>query len=124
MTIDEAINTVDRLKPNQYEYETKVHWLSKLDGMIFKEVILTHEGCHAKRFIGYDNAGPNTELLVKFPYDEDIYNYFMQAQIDKENGEMNKYNQSITLFNAAYKAFQDWYNRTYMPLPKRSAFRF
>lgn len=124
MTINEAIELVDKLKPNQYEHEIKVHWLGKIDGMIFTEIIRTHEHCHVESFHGYDDADPDTELLVKFPYDEDIYNYFLQACIDKENGEMNKYNQSITLFNAAYKAFADHYNRTHTPLPKRSAFRF
>ncbi len=124
MTINEAIDLVDRLKPNQYEHETKVNWLSKLDGMIFREIILTHAGFHPPVFDGYEHADPGTELLVQYPYDEDIYNYFLQAQIDKENGEMGKYNQNITLYNAAYQTFQDWYNRTHLPLPARSAFKF
>ena len=44
MTINEAIEMVDRLKPNQYEHEQKVGWLSKLDGMIYEEIrkILQH----------------------------------------------------------------------------------
>ena len=39
-----------------------------------------------------------------------------KAQIDAENGEAAKYNQSITLYNAAAKLFGDWYNRTHMPI--------
>lgn len=124
MTIQDAVGLVDRLKPNQYEFNTKVKWLSKLDGMIFKEVIAAHEGNTIESFDGYDAAEPETEMLVPYPYDEDVYNYFLQSQIDKENGEMAKYNQSATLYNNAYKSFCDYWNRTHLPLPARAQFRF
>lgn len=124
MTIEGAIKHVDTVKPNQYDHETKVKWLSKLDGVIYREVFLTHAGNNVKCFCGYDNAIPDTELLVPYPYDEDVYNYFLQSQIDKENGETAKYNQSAALYNNALQQFQNWYNRTHMPLPVRSAFKF
>lgn len=124
MTISDALTLVDRLKPNQYTDTMKVKWLSKLDGQIYKEVFLTHEGNEVESFSGYDEANQDTVLLVPYPYDEDIYNYFLQAQIDKENGEMGKYNQNITLYNNAYRNFQNDYNRTHMPLPKGTRFRF
>ena len=124
MTIQEAVALVDRMKPNQYDHETKVKWLSKLDGMIFREIIATHDGSTMESFDGYDEANPDETLLVPYPYDEDVYNYFLQSQIDKENGEMSKYNQSVTMYNNAFKIFQDWYNRTHLPLPANSAFKF
>ncbi len=124
MTIQEAVALVDRMKPNQYDHETKVKWLSKLDGMIFREIIATHDGSTMESFDGYDEANPDMTLLVPYPYDEDVYNYFLQSQIDKENGEMAKYNQSVTMYNNSFKIFQDWYNRTHLPLPANSAFKF
>lgn len=124
MTIRDALTLVDRLKPNQYTDTMKVKWLSKLDGQIYKEVFLTHESNEVESFSGYDEANQDTVLLVPYPFDEDVYNYFLQAQIDKENGEMGKYNQNITLYNNAYRNFQNDYNRTHMPLPKGTRFRF
>lgn len=124
MTIAEAISIVDKLKPNQYAESFKINWLSKLDGQIFKEVFQTHAGSPIESFDGYDADSQNTELLVPYPYDEDIYNYFLQAQIDKENGETAKYNQSITLYNNAFLTFQNWYNRTHLPLPSTTRFKF
>ena len=124
MTIKEAIDLVDKLKPNQYHFTLKAKWLSKLDGMLFKEVFLTHEGCELEAFVGYDDAPPEQELLVPYPYDEDVYNYFLQAQIDKENGETGKYNQSITMYNTACLNFQSWYTRTHKPLSGGTRFRF
>lgn len=124
MTINEAVSLVDRMRPNQFDFETKVKWLSKLDGMVFREILQTHEGNTVESFTGYSSAETETELLIPYPYDEDIYGYFLQAQIDSENGEMAKYNQSITMYNGAFKLFQDWYNRTHLPLPKKTAFIF
>lgn len=124
MKVSEAIEMVDRLRPNKYELNTKIKWLSKLDGMIFREVISTHEGCDIDTFEGYDEANPDTEMLVPYPYDEDVYNYFLQSQIDKENGEMAKYNQSAALMNGAYQKFCDYWNRTHRPLPAKAQFLF
>lgn len=124
MKIREAIDLVDRMKPNAFDRELKVYWLAKLDGHVFNEILKTHKGCPLEEFHGYDGSSSDTELLVPAPYAEDVYNYFLQAQIDKENGETAKYNQSITMYNNAYKTFGDWYNRTHRPLPCRSAWRF
>lgn len=44
MTIDEAIELCDRMKPNHYEKEDKLRWLSELDGRIRIEILDTHEG--------------------------------------------------------------------------------
>lgn len=124
MTIQEAVELLDRIKPNQFNQETKVKWLGKLDGMVYREIMQTHEGNPVESFTGYDAANPDTVLLVPYPYDEDVYGYFLCAQVDSENGEMTKYNQSITMYNNAFKLFQDWYNRTHMPLPAKTAFIF
>ena len=124
MTVAEAISIVDKLRPNQYQDTFKIKWLSKLDGLIFKEVFMTHADSPIESFEGYDENSQNTELLVPYPYDEDIYNYFLQANMDKENGETAKYNQSITLYNNAFLAFQNYYNRTHLPIGGGSRFVF
>ena len=125
MTILEAITLVDNMKPNQYTRADKVKWLSNLDGIVFREIISTHDGNTMEEFNGYaDTAADETILLIPYPYDADIYNYYLQSMIDKENGEYAKYNQSATMYNNAFRTFQDWYNRTHRPLPCRSAFRF
>lgn len=124
MTIAEAISLVDKLKPNQYPETMKINWLSKLDGQVFKEIFQTHADNPIENFDGYEGASMNTELLIPYPYDEDIYNYFLQANMDKENGETAKYNQSITLYNNAFLAFQNWYNRTHLPIGGGTRFIF
>lgn len=125
MTIREAIDVVDQLKPNQYDEEMKIRWLSKYDGQLFEEVLKTHEGCPMETFDGYSaDTDKNTELLVPEPYAFDVYNNYLQAQIDKENGEIVKFNQNGLLFNQAHQAFANYYNRTHMPLSVGKRFLF
>ena len=115
MTIIEAINKIDTLKPNSYTQLDKIRWLSDLDGIIKSEIIDTHDGGEEIVFNGYDeNTDINTELLVRHPH-EDIYIKWLESKIDYANAEYGKYNNSITTYNTAYSVFERYYNRTYMP---------
>lgn len=116
MTIIEAINKTDALKPNNYSQEEKAEWLSVLDGIIKKNIIDTHDGGSSTAFSGYDiETNTDAVLLVKPPYDE-IYIRWLEAQIDYANGEYGKYNNSMLMYNNAYSAFERYYNRNYMPI--------
>ena len=118
MTIIEAINRVDTMKPNNYSQQEKMYWLSVLDGTVKAEIIDTHEGGEAISFSGYtENTRLETELLIPKPYDE-IYIRYLEMQIDYANGEYGKYNNSMILFNNAYSAFERFYNREHMPISR------
>ena len=117
MTIIEAINRIDTLKPNRYELSDKVRWLSTIDGVIKAEIIDTHEGGENIEFKGYREDELYTKLIADAPYD-DIYVKWLEAQIDYANGEYGKYNNSITTFNAAFDSYSRFYNRTHMPKQK------
>ena len=118
MTIIGAINHIDSVKPNGYSQDEKVKWLSDLDGIVKTEIIDTHEGAENIPFAAYDETTPLTQiLLIPHPYD-DVYIKWIEAQIDYANGEYSKYNNSITMFNAAFSAFEKYYNRTHKPISK------
>ena len=124
MTIIEAISRADRLKPNTYSQQDKVGWLSTLDGIVKKEIIDTHEGGEDVAFTGYnDDTTLTTELFIPAPYDE-VYVRYLEMQIDYANGEYGKYNNSRTMFNDAYSAFEKYYNRENMPLKRGKRFLF
>lgn len=138
MTIGKAIETVDRLRPNHFQRIDKVRWLSEVDALIWHDLIATHEQpvqhvregecegwvpdpCDPPQHVrhvgieGYPEDAPDdTELLVKFPHDT-LYLRYLESQIDLNNGEITKYNNSRSLFNSAYMTYTDWYNRTHMP---------
>ncbi len=115
MTIKEAINQVDLLKPNTYEALVKIGWLSRLDTMVKGQVIDAYDGAEKVQFSGYDEQTPkDTALLMPEPYAE-AYLRWIEAQIDYANGEYDKYNNSIVMFNTAFQGYKDEYNRTHLP---------
>lgn len=118
MTILEAINRTNVVKPNGYSEAEKIYWLSVLDGTVKAEIIDTHDGGEMITFKGYNELTPLTqELLVPHPYDE-VYIRWLEAQIDYANGEYGKYNNSITMYNAALSAYEKYYNREHLPKAK------
>ena len=115
MTIFDAINRINAIKPNSYTQLEKINALSTLDGVIKESIIDTHEGSEDVVFGGYtEETSLTTELLVPAPYDV-IYLYWLEATIDYWNGETKKYNNSIEVYNTAYSEFERYYNRTHMP---------
>ena len=122
MTIMEAISAVDALKPNAYSRQEKTAWLSRLDAKVKRLIIDTHEGGDQVTFVPYDRNTPtDTKLLVERPFDE-IYIRWLEMQIDYATGEIDRYNNSAELYNEAWKAFRNEYNRTHRPLG--TAFRY
>ena len=119
MRIIEAINRIDALKHNTYSQPDKIDWLSRVDHMIKRHIIDTHEGAEDVSFNGYnEDTDLNTELLAPPPYDE-MYLRWMEAMIDYHNGEYGKYNNAVEMFNTSYESYQRYYNRTHMPKGKK-----
>lgn len=122
MTVTEVLQKVDELEPNQYDDRQKAHWLSLLDGQIFEEIIKTHEDPIRESFSGYTDFGE--EMLVPFPYGEELYTWYLQAMIAAENAENDKYDQMMSMYNSVFTQFSNWYNRTHQPKKAETRFWF
>lgn len=115
MKINDVLGTLDSLKQNTYSQTEKIGWLNRVDHDVKIQIIDTHEGAENSTFQGYDEDTPlSTELLVPEPF-AGLYLHFLAAQIDLNNGETALYNESISLYNTAWSAFERWYNRSHMP---------
>lgn len=102
MTIHDAISAIDARYPNAMPKPTKVQYLSRLDHLIAKNVMKTAFG-------GYTEETPgDTELLAGEPY-ADIYVFWLQAWIDYRNGEYDKYNTAITMYQSVFDAYAKEY---------------
>ena len=124
MKIIQAINRIDALKRNTYSQPEKVEWLSRVDWMVKKHIIDTHEGAEKVSFNGYDDLTDlQTELLVPAPHEE-MYLRWLEAMIDYYNSEDDRYNNAIMLFNNAYEGYKKHYTRTHMPKSNGSRFVF
>lgn len=117
MTIKDCIDIVDSIKPNQYTIKDKVMWLSFLEGIIINEVLKTHEGYDGRydNFEGYSEDRLTIPLIVPSPYDR-LYTEYLKMMIDKENGEIARYNNSMVSYNTYMMEYRKYYNKTHMPL--------
>lgn len=116
MTLREVIVLVDDQKPNAFSTLQKVKWLEQLDGHIAAEDLLMNPA--ELQGISYSEGELDTELLVKKPYD-DIYPLWLAAQIDFANGEYEKYQNSMALYNAQYGQFAVWFADHFETPPHR-----
>lgn len=116
MTIQEAIARVDAVKPNRYKQAQKIAWLGNLEGQIYNELVLTHENpANIQNMEFHENMDTDQQLIAPHPYDE-VYTLYLQSQIDLNNMEIAKYNNSKTLYNNAYQTLVDYWNRSHMPV--------
>lgn len=123
MTINEAIEYVDTVKPgNGVDRPIKIKWLSALDLRIKKEIIDLHEGGNVITFNGYDESTTgDTVLLVPAPY-EAVYIHWLEAQMAYINGEFNQFNNAITMYNTEYASFASAYRREHKPITPKLKF--
>ena len=135
MKISEMIGKFDNLRPNHIEDGTKREWLSDLELLLINEVVLTHEvpvwiaehetylkyletNGREKLFDDYSDG----ELLAPAPYATDVYFWWLASKTDLMEGNTDKYQNDMQLYNNALLTYKDWYNRTYMPVQQVRSF--
>lgn len=115
MTVREAINTIDGLKANQYTEENKLAWLETIEHRIYNEILLPCEGTD-EPFGGIADNG--IELSAPGGY-ENVYIFWLEAQIDYWNGEISRYNNSAQRFQQEFDSYRDYWTRHHKPKSKR-----
>lgn len=151
MTVKEALERIKRLWPSQYTDEDFCLWLTELDEKAKREVVDTHlwpedeepqydgpyvppvepepEEDEEEESEGEEPAEAGEEepeeqtLLIPEPDGTEIYTLWLQAKIDLQNNEWDRYNAVIALFADAYRTWTDAVNRERMP-KKSSRIRF
>ena len=97
MTASEVLQQVDTLLPNQYTTEQKLHWLHRAEGF-------------AATFAGGTlpkEMTQTTALAVRAPFSE-LYRHYVEAQIHYCNGELERYNNAIALWNGLLMGWRDY----------------
>lgn len=112
----DIIRRVDEKRPNSISIDQKVVWLARCDHLIWDDVIATHHGGECMRpFRGEIEADAEYRCMMVHEPHEDIYEYYLMAQIDLTNGDNDHYNNDIMLYNDALKAFSRKWHRSHMP---------
>lgn len=129
MTANKVIEYVDGLRPNAYEEEVKLQWISDLDGMVkrlvfqekevaetlYKEGKITEEeyndrleAAKVKPYVYPDDM--DKELLIPPPFDS-LYSLYLESMIDYYNREYSNYNNSAAMFEARLAEYKKAYIR-------------
>ena len=110
-TLKEIIDGVDAEKPNAFDHDTKTRWLNEVEGRVQTDVFLIAP----VDIIQYAfNENQNTPLLVDPPHDK-LYYAYLAARIDFANGEYEKYQNTMQLYNEFFAEFVRWFARNYHP---------
>lgn len=110
-TLKSVIEYVDEIKPNAFSNEAKTQWVNECEGLVQTEVLLLAD----TELISYSyDTDKNKELLVKHPHVK-IYWAYLTAMIDFANGEYNKYQNTMQMFNAFFSEYMRWFALWYHP---------
>lgn len=115
MTLKQVVDMVDDIKPNAFSYETKTRWINEVEGFVQTNVFLLNVD-DVKKYDWAENQ--NTELLANFPHDK-IYWTYLCAMVDFGNGEYNKYQNTMQMYNEFIGEFMRWFAQTYRPADRR-----
>lgn len=107
MTIETCMRLVDEMEPNGVPSEIKLRWLSEVEGKVKVELL----GEDPAQVALLDTDTPvTTELEAPHPFDQ-LYWLYLVAMTDCMNGDVARYENAATLFNAAYQNFGRWLKR-------------
>ena len=123
MTIQEAIDTVDEMKPNMMSPRLKYKYLTEIEQLIHDEIVMKHE--HAEELEPKpeytEDTDPLTALIVPDPYSM-LYVYWLMSKVDMQNQEDLRYNIDRANFENAYDTMSDWWTRNHMPIQETREF--
>lgn len=110
-TIRNVISYVDAIKPNAFDDAVKVQWINEAEGYIQTEVMMLA----LADTVQYDpDEHMDAVLLVKPPHDK-LYSLYLCALVDFANGEYDKYNNTMQMYNKFLGEYIRWYTRVFHP---------
>lgn len=121
MKLGKVIETVNRIKGQQYDTEIMTSWINEIEGQAIDETVNRAEGFSVE-FKPFDYKNDMDAVLVIPDRFEDVYLNYIYAKIDFNNQDTERYNNDVAMFNAAYEAYSAWFRRTNMP-KQRNSFR-
>ena len=105
MTPNKVIEKVDGRRPNAYDEEIKLGWISNLDGMV-KRLVMQEDEITPYSY----PEDMDKELVIPFPFD-DLYELYIESMIDYYNREYGNYNNSAMMFEAQFTEYKKDYIR-------------
>lgn len=98
MTVKEIIEYTDKLKPNSFDFQTKLAWLNQVEGMVHSEIMKTP--LDKIKML----TDENEVLSVLHPYSQ-LYSFYIISMIDFFSGDFVKYQNSSAAYNNAVRLY-------------------
>lgn len=114
ITAASVLSTLDSLLPNQYSPSEKLRWLTQAEAYIQREILGNTDEL--------PQLSTSSRLTAETPYDE-MYRYYVEAQIHYANGEMARYNNAAAAWNSGFVAYRDYLARAALPGSRAEALR-
>lgn len=105
MTPYDVFQRVNEVRPHQYDETWLLGSLLRLENMILDEVQ------HRETL---PDISMDTVLSVPMQYAA-VYEQWIMSQIDLADGEIDRYNTDVMVFNAQYTEYAAWYRRNNLP---------
>ncbi len=116
-TVLQILQAVDHYWNNSFSLEEKLHWLSTLDGQIYREILMAHDPWSSSfKAYGGQEAQERT-LLVPEPFAQALYLPWMESRMAWLRGETERFNNAVRMFQGAYTDFARWYHRNHSCRP-------
>ena len=124
MTIQEALDITDEMKPNMMSRQLKLKYLTEVEQLIWSEIVMrhVHTPAQAVKPNYTEDTDAGTVLIVPEPYTK-LYPAYLMSMIDWQNQEDARYGVDRTMYENAYEEMSDWWTRTHMPVQRVREFR-
>ena len=113
MNLRELLVEVDQLRPNAFADAEKIRMVNTVEGRIYKDILSKYEG-EEPVFVPFAEGQEERELVVPVPF-TDVYVFYLISMVDFYNGDSNKYNDSMILYNDAWENYAAYYLQTHTP---------
>lgn len=104
MLYSEILNQTDALYPNEYTEAEKLSWIGEVNADVIKNI--------EKRPSAQEPVTPEDASIISAPY-EDIYKFYIMAQIAYHQRDWEAYNQHMAHYAARRSDYMAYYIRTY-----------
>lgn len=98
MKIKKLISTLDAIKENEFNDDTKLYWINEVEGRIACEIYKKN----AAEFVGL--VSEEDELSVSEPYSR-IYILYLIAMIAFAKGEYDLYSKTVIEYETAFSEY-------------------
>lgn len=114
MTLAELIAYVDQIRPNAFDKDVETGWVTEIEHKVYDQVV--SRAVDAGDFYGpytYDEDAERP-LLVDDAH-KGVYVYYLLAQMDYTNMEIDRYDADVSMYQAAWDDFAAEYRRNHLP---------